>query len=172
MKQFFAALFALAMLSGSAQAETVKVMAAFTMKNALDAVIQAYKADGGGDVAAQYGMTPMLARQVENMAPADVFVSADADWMNYLQDHGLIRNDTRVTVVVQEVVVVNGQARRGPQRQLGPGEVALESKRNLLHALRRHDDNAAPRPRCVEMQPRRQRGGRTLTRRRHGRSGA
>lgn len=106
MKRFFAALLALAVLTAGARADTVQVMAAFTMKNALDAVIQAYKADGGGDIAAQYGMTPMLAKQVENMAPADVFISADADWMNYLQDHGLIRNDTRVNLMTADLVLV------------------------------------------------------------------
>jgi molybdate transport system substrate-binding protein len=85
MKKLFASLLALALLSGSAHADTVNIMAAFTLKNALDAVIQAYKADGGGDVTPQYGMTPMLAKQVENLAPGDIFLSADADWMNYLQ---------------------------------------------------------------------------------------
>jgi molybdate transport system substrate-binding protein len=105
MKKAFASLLALALLSGSAHADTVNVMAAFTLKNALDAVIQAYKADGGGNVTAQYGMTPMLAKQVENQAPGDIFLSADADWMNYLQDHGLIRNDTRVNLMTADLVL-------------------------------------------------------------------
>lgn len=105
MKQFFAALLALAMLSSQARAEAVRVMAAFTLKTALDDVIGAYKADGGGDVTPLYGMTPMLAKQVENAAPADVFVSADADWMNYLQDHGLIQNKTRVDLMTADLVL-------------------------------------------------------------------
>jgi hypothetical protein len=45
---------------------------------------------------------------------------ASAGWLSF-------RNDTRSTLVIQEIVVVNGQARRGPQRQLYPGEVAVES---------------------------------------------
>jgi molybdate transport system substrate-binding protein len=105
MKRIFATLFAFALLSGSAQADTVQVMAAFTLKSALDAVIQVYKADGGADVTAQYGMTPMLAKQVENLAPADIFVSADADWMNYLQNHGLIRNETRINLMTADLVL-------------------------------------------------------------------
>jgi hypothetical protein len=38
-----------------------------------------------------------------------------------------LRNDTRTTLIVQEIVIVQGQARRGPQRQLYPGEVAVET---------------------------------------------
>ncbi len=106
MKQLCAALVALALISSSAQADAVRVMAAFTLKNALDDVIQSYKADGGGDVTPLYGMTPMLAKQAENLAPADIFLSADSDWMNYLQEHGLIRNDTRVNLLTADLVLV------------------------------------------------------------------
>jgi molybdate transport system substrate-binding protein len=105
MKRLFATLLALAVLSSNARADTVRIMAAFTLKNALDEVIQSYKGDGGGDVIPLYGMTPMLAKQVENLAPADIFLSADSDWMNYLQDHGLIRNDTRVDLFTAELVL-------------------------------------------------------------------
>jgi molybdate transport system substrate-binding protein len=105
MKHLFAALLALIVLSGNAPADAVRIMAAFTLKNVLDAVMQSYKADGGGDVAPQYGMTPMLAKQVENLAPADIFLSADADWMNYLQDHSLIQNDTRVDLMSADLVL-------------------------------------------------------------------
>jgi molybdate transport system substrate-binding protein len=105
MKQFFTALAALALISSGAHADSVRVMAAFTLKNALDDVIASYQADGGGDVTPLYGMTPMLAKQVENAAPADVFLSADADWMNYLQDHGLIRSETRVNLMTADLVL-------------------------------------------------------------------
>jgi molybdate transport system substrate-binding protein len=104
-KYLAAALALLLMYSVGARAETVRIMAAFTFKNALDAVVQAYKADGGGDVAPLYGMTPMLAKQVENLAPADIFLSADSNWMNYLQDHGLIRADTRVDLLTADLVL-------------------------------------------------------------------
>jgi molybdate transport system substrate-binding protein len=96
----------LILFSLQARAETVRVMAAFTFKSALDEVVQAYKADGGGDVAPQYGMTPMLAKQVANLAPADIFLSADASWMNYLQDHALIKNESRVDLWTADLVLV------------------------------------------------------------------
>jgi hypothetical protein len=45
---------------------------------------------------------------------------ASAGWLS-------LRNDTRTTLIVQEIVIINGQPRRGTQRQLYPGEVAVES---------------------------------------------
>jgi molybdate transport system substrate-binding protein len=101
-----AALAFLVMLSLAARAETVRIMAAFTVKNALDAVVRVYKADGGGNVVPQYGMTPMLAKQVENLAPADIFLSADSNWMDYLQSHNLIQPATRIDLLTADLVVV------------------------------------------------------------------
>jgi molybdate transport system substrate-binding protein len=105
-KQFIAALTLLLMLSVEAHADAVRIMAAFTFKSALDEVVQSYKATGGGDVTPLYGMTPMLAKQVQNLAPADIFLSADSDWMNYLQSRGFIRNDTRVDLLTADLVLV------------------------------------------------------------------
>jgi molybdate transport system substrate-binding protein len=137
MRQLFAVIIALAVMSSGAHAETVRVMAAFTLKNALDDVIQSYKADGGGDVGPLYGMTPMLAKQVENLVPADIFLSADADWMNYLQDHGLIRNDTRVNLLTADLVLVTRSENAAAPNNatvghdfplpkvIGPGRIAM-----------------------------------------------
>lgn len=101
-----AALALFLVLSVEARADAIRIMAAFTFKSALDDVIKTYKADGGGDVVVQYGMTPMLAKQVENLAPADIFLSADSNWMNYLQDHGLIRVGSRVDLLTADLVLV------------------------------------------------------------------
>ena len=98
-------------------------MAAFTFKTALDQVIAAYKADGGGEVVPMYGMTPMLVKQVENMAPADIFLSADANWMDYLQDHKLIRTETRIELLTR-------RSRGGdPQRQCGGADGSRDRPR-------------------------------------------
>ena len=93
-------------LSVDARAEAVRIMAAFTFKSALDEVVAVYKSDSGGEVVPLYGMTPALAKQVENLAPADIFLSADLNWMNYLQDRGLIRADTRVDLLTADLVLV------------------------------------------------------------------
>lgn len=107
MKRCFGMVLAcLMMCSAQARAEPVRVMAAFVFKGALDDVILAYKAQGGGEVVPQYGMTPMLAKQVENLAPADLFLSADAGWMNYLEKHDLIRTGTRIDFLTADLVLV------------------------------------------------------------------
>jgi molybdate transport system substrate-binding protein len=106
MSRYIAAAMAfLVMFSVEARADAVRIMAAFTFKSALDEVVQAYKAETGDDAVPLYGMTPMLAKQVENMAPADIFLSADPDWMNYLQDRSLIRDGTRADLLTADLVL-------------------------------------------------------------------
>ena len=83
------------------------MFAAASLKNALD--------DTGADFAKQtgkppprisYAGTPALARQIEQGAPADVFISADADWMTYLEGKRLIRAESRVDLLGNSIVVV------------------------------------------------------------------
>ena len=53
------------------------------MKNALDDVDAAYTAKTGVKISASYAASSALAKQIEQGAPADIFVSADTDWMDY-----------------------------------------------------------------------------------------
>src|SRR5262245_8886488 len=69
----------------------VLVFAAATLKPALDAIVTAYRAKKGGEVTIAYGPTPALAKQIENGAPADIFLAADPVWMDYLAEKRLIR---------------------------------------------------------------------------------
>jgi molybdate transport system substrate-binding protein len=104
--RFAAALAALLLLGAAAHADPVRIMAAFTFKPSLDAVIQLYKTDGSSAVTPDYGATPALAKQIENGAPADIFLSADPMWMKYVQDKGLIQPQSRVSLLTTDVVVV------------------------------------------------------------------
>jgi molybdate transport system substrate-binding protein len=88
--------------------EDTLVFAAATLKPALDEVVRAYKAAGGAALNVAYGPTPILAKNVADGAPADVFFSADALWMDYLAQHDLIRKDTRADIVRNETVLVQG----------------------------------------------------------------
>ena len=67
----------------SAQDKTLTVFAAASMKNALDDIDAAYTAKTGVKISASYAASSALAKQIEQGAPADVFVSADTDWMEY-----------------------------------------------------------------------------------------
>jgi molybdate transport system substrate-binding protein len=101
-------------------------MAAVTLKPALDAiVVDAYRDAGGGPVVVSYGATPAPARQIEQGAPADIFVSADPEWMGYLVERTLIRAASRVDLVSTELVLIGSRSSAVsvtlvPGVQLGP----------------------------------------------------
>lgn len=85
-----AALFAAA----PAAAEPVTVFAAASLKNALDDVGREY-ARTGGEARFSYAASSAIARQIEQGAPADIFVSADSEWMDYLARRRLIVASSR-----------------------------------------------------------------------------
>jgi molybdate transport system substrate-binding protein len=103
------ALTALLFLAGPAVAQDrgLVVFAAASLKNALDEVASAWARESGGKKATiSYAASNTLAKQIEQGAPADLFLSADLDWMDYAQAKGLIRPDTRVTLVGNRLVLI------------------------------------------------------------------
>jgi len=93
-------------LTAEAPAEPVHVFAAASLKNALDAVSEAWKAEAGKETKNTYAASSALAKQIEQAAPADVFISADLDWMKYLDDKKLIKADTRKVLLGNTLVLV------------------------------------------------------------------
>ena len=87
---FALAVVGLAFLSTAARAADVTVFAAASLKNALDDAAKLYEAKTGDKVVASYAASSALAKQIEQGAPADVFFSADLDWMDYLEQKKLI----------------------------------------------------------------------------------
>lgn len=89
----------------SVKAQEITVYAAASMTDALEAVAAPLRAKG---VAAKFsfGSSSTLARQIENGAPADVFVSADEEWMNYLATRNLIVPDSRKTFAGNDLVLI------------------------------------------------------------------
>jgi molybdate transport system substrate-binding protein len=90
------------------------VFAAATLKPALDEIVRSHRAAGGARVSVAYGPGPVLAKNIIDGAPADIFFSADALWMDYLAERKLLRDETRVDIVRNEVVLVQGE--NGPKR--------------------------------------------------------
>ncbi len=84
----------------------VLVFAAASLKNALDKVNTACEADVGEQATISYAATPALAKQIEEGAPADVFFSADLDWMTKLSDKQLIKADTERQLLGNDIVLV------------------------------------------------------------------
>ena len=89
-----------------AQDKTLTVFAAASMKNALDDIDAAYTARTGVKIVASYAATSALAKQIEQGAPADVFVSADIDWMNYATSKKTIDEPTRVNLLGNSIVLI------------------------------------------------------------------
>jgi molybdate transport system substrate-binding protein len=109
------------------------VAAAFTLKPALDAIAAGYRRRGGA-VTLVYGPSPVLAKEIEDGLPADVFFSADPAWVAELERHGLVAPAAVDDVVGNRLVLI---ARRGAQpsgtltpdfplaRLLGAGPLAM-----------------------------------------------
>jgi molybdate transport system substrate-binding protein len=87
-------------------ADTATVFAAASLKNALDNAGKAFTAQSGVELKASYAASSALARQIESGAPADLFASADLEWMDYLTKKNLIRPDTRVNLLGNRLVLI------------------------------------------------------------------
>ncbi|MCD7111281.1 molybdate ABC transporter substrate-binding protein [Rhizobium sp. DKSPLA3] len=114
-------LLALASLASPAlAAEKVTVFAAASLKNALDAVNDAWQQQSGHAVTASYAASSALAKQIEAGAPADIFISADLAWMDYVAGKTLIREDSRSTLLGNRLVLVAPAADARPV-EIGEG---------------------------------------------------
>ena len=90
----------------AAAQESITVFAAASLRNALDDADAAFSKATGIKVVASYEATSTLAKQIEQRAPADVFISADLRWMDYATEHKLIKPDTRVNLLGNRLVLI------------------------------------------------------------------
>jgi molybdate transport system substrate-binding protein len=105
---------AAALLLGSAMPQTpaqaqggdLVVFAAASMKNALDSVNAQWKKETGKSAKISYASSSALAKQIENGAPAQVFISADLAWMDYIAKKNLVRADTRSNLLGNRIVLI------------------------------------------------------------------
>ena len=94
------------LVHAAAQDKTLTVFAAASMKNALDDIDAAYTAKTGVKVTVSYAASSALAKQIEQGAPADVFISADTDWMDYAISKKNINEPTRVNLLGNTIVLI------------------------------------------------------------------
>ncbi len=87
----------------------VTVFAAASLKNALDEVGQSWSAQSRVKVLMSYAASSALARQIEKGAPADIFISADLEWMDYLAQRKLLNDSSRVNLLRNELVLIAPQ---------------------------------------------------------------
>src|SRR3982075_2842178 len=112
MHRLSAYVVALSILCGSSYSpalaldNSLTVFAAASMKNALDDIDAAYAAKTGVKIVASYAASSALAKQIEQGAPADIFVSADTDWMDYAISKKNINEPTRVNLLGNSIVLI------------------------------------------------------------------
>ena len=92
--------------SASAQSGDIVVFAAASMKDALDSINAQWQAETGKNAVISYASSAVLAKQIEQAAPADIFISADADNMDYVQKRDLIKPESRVNLLGNRIVLV------------------------------------------------------------------
>lgn len=90
------------------QAGTTTVFAAASLKNAMDEVADAYQAETGNRMLPSFAGSSNLARQIQQGAPAQIFVSANPGWMDTLEGDGLLAEGTRTDLLRNSIVLVAG----------------------------------------------------------------
>ena len=103
------------------------VFAAASLKEALDEAAAAYRRQTGVPVRVSYAASSALARQIEQGAPADVFFSADLEWMDYLQQRNRLDVATRRSLLGNRLVLIAPRASKA--------QVDLKRPATLLAAL-------------------------------------
>jgi molybdate transport system substrate-binding protein len=102
------------------QTKDMVVFAAASLKNALDAINAQWRQETGNKAAISYAASPALAKQIEEGAPAQMFISADVDWMDYLARKNLIRSETRSNLLGNRLVLIAPKD-KAPKVDLKPG---------------------------------------------------
>jgi molybdate transport system substrate-binding protein len=101
--------------------ETLTVFAAASMKNAIDDINAEVARRTTIKVSASYAASSALAKQIENGAPADVFASADLEWMDYAAQKKLIKDETRVSLLGNRLVLIAPKDSKIDVVAVGPG---------------------------------------------------
>ena len=114
------ALLAFALACAAARADSVVVFAAASLKESLDSVARSFESASGHRVAVSYAASNALARQVENAAPADLFISADTDWIDYVEQKSLTVPGSRRNLLANDLVLV-APATSNVRLSLAPG---------------------------------------------------
>ena len=128
-------------VSASAQDAKLVIFAAASLKDALDEVNAAFQHEKGQDTATSYAASSTLAKQIEAAAPADIFISADLDWMDYLAKRNLVKLETRANLLGNRVVLI-APVNSAVQLAIGPNFLLAAALGNGRLAIA--DPNSVP----------------------------
>jgi len=110
----------LILAAAPARAAEILVFAAASLKEALDEAGASYDGRSGDTTKISYAASSTLARQIESAAPADLFISADLDWMDYLEKRNLIQPASRKNLLGNRLVII-APADAGLKLDIKPG---------------------------------------------------
>lgn len=102
-----------------ATAEEITVFAAASMTNAMAEVEERFEAAAGHDVTLSLAGSSALARQIQQGAPADIFISANPGWMDRLEEDGLVEAGTRFDLLHNAIVLIAAGTEAAPV-EIGP----------------------------------------------------
>ncbi|MBY6091129.1 molybdate ABC transporter substrate-binding protein [Maritimibacter alkaliphilus] len=97
-----------------AAADQITVFAAASLKNAMDKIAPAFAEATGHEATVALAGSSALARQIQQGAPADVFISANESWMDTLEDEGLLTEGTRTDLLENAIVLIGHGAGADP----------------------------------------------------------
>jgi molybdate transport system substrate-binding protein len=129
----FAAFLPLVLVNPAQAQANLTVFAASSLTDSMKTIADAYRAKTGVKVSLSFGGSNTLAQQIDQGAPADLFLSADSDWMDFLAKNNRIQTGTRRNLLGNRLVLVGGPQfkpliiapRFDLSGALGPGKLAL-----------------------------------------------
>ncbi len=86
--------------------DDLTLFAAASTTNAVTEVVELYKAKGLGKIKTSFASSSTLAKQIANGAPADIFLSANKKWMDYLEEKGAIQKATRFDLLGNRIALI------------------------------------------------------------------
>nr|WP_181338184.1 molybdate ABC transporter substrate-binding protein [Hyphomicrobium methylovorum] len=119
---------------------TTTIFAAASLKTALDEAAAAYTKSTGNKIVVSYAASSALAKQIEQGAPADIFISADLDWMDYVDKAKLIKDSTRLNLLGNRLVLIAPKSSSANRKiengfdlaaALGDGKLAMANVKSV-----------------------------------------
>lgn len=101
-----ATVLSVSMAGHAVAAEKITVFAAASLTNAMQEIATQYQEKSGVEIVSSFASSSTLARQIEQGAPADLFISADQQWMDYAVDKKSVVDNTRYTLLGNDLVLV------------------------------------------------------------------
>ena len=93
-------------LSAAESDQKVVIFAAASLTNAIDEIAENYEKESKIKIQTSFASSSTLAKQIENGAPADIFVSADTKWMNYLNEKNALKENTTTNLLNNTLVLI------------------------------------------------------------------